>query len=281
MIYRIVQYIQPWEIDDCERQIDQLIKASYYCESPKDIVLDITMNLEIIDWEKSKLNKEYFESKFNYLRTKASIHFTVEFDTDPTIQGAADKRRSCANKQQDYSIWLDSDMFFAVQTLPYLQQAAKQIEDKMFILTPEIIRYWDSSWDCITNQAYLSQPHNHRDFFDLYSLDSVVSSNSISIKKLFTPKFGAGWFTLFSSELTSRIRIPQELGSYGPDDTYVMMCSQILQVPQYVVTGVVVSEAGKLYLQDKDYIKPQLNIKIQDKQKITDAKLYELISQFK
>ena len=29
MIYRIVEYIQPWEIDDLERQINQMILSTY------------------------------------------------------------------------------------------------------------------------------------------------------------------------------------------------------------------------------------------------------------
>lgn len=277
---RIVQYIQPWEIDDCERQIDQLIKSSYYCENPKHITLDITMNLQIINWDTSKLPKSYFEDKFNYLRTKASIHFNTEFDTDINIGGAADKRRSCAEKQQDYTIWLDSDIFFAVQTLPFLQQAVTQISEDMFILTPEIIKYWDSSWDCITNSSYLSQPYNHRDFFDLYSLDNVVSNNNVSVNHLETIKFGAGWFTLMNDALIKRIKLPIELGSYGPDDTYIMICSQMLNIPQYVLRGVVVSENGKLYLENKDYIKPLLDVRISDKQKISDLDFEQLIRKF-
>jgi hypothetical protein len=277
---RIVQYIQPWEIDDCERQIDQLIKSSYYCENPKEIVLDITMNLEIVDWNTSKLSRAYFEDKFNYLKTKSSIHFTAEFDMDVNIGGAADKRRLCAEKQQDYTIWLDSDIFFAIQTLPFIQQAVNQIDTETFILTPEIIKYWDTSWDCITNINYLSQPYNHRDFFDLYSLDTVVSNNTVSVTKLNTIKFGAGWFTVMSDSLLKKIKLPNELGSYGPDDTYIMLCSQMLNIPQYVLRGVVVSENGKLYLENKDYIKPLLDIKISDKQKISDTDFEQIIRKF-
>jgi hypothetical protein len=277
---RIVQYIQPWEIDDCERQIDQLIKSSYYCKDPINITIDITMNLDIVDWSNSKLPKIYFEDKFKYLNTKASLHFTTEFDTDISIRGAADKRRACSLKQQDYTIWLDSDIFFSIHTLPLIQQALEQITDKAFILTPEIIKYWDDSWDCITNARYLTQPHNHRDFFDLFSLDYIVPSNEMSLDKLNTNKFGAGWFTVLSNEFTNQITIPSELGSYGPDDTYVMICSQILNLPQYVLRGVVVSENGKLYLNNKDYIKPLLCVKVSDKDKITNDKLNELIQSF-
>ena len=37
MKYRLVQYIQPWEIDDFERVTNQLIKSAYTIPNPKEI----------------------------------------------------------------------------------------------------------------------------------------------------------------------------------------------------------------------------------------------------
>ena len=61
MVYRIVQYIQPWEIDDLERQVNQLIGASYSLGG-ETLILDCTLNLSnsLIDWQLSKLPKQYF-----------------------------------------------------------------------------------------------------------------------------------------------------------------------------------------------------------------------------
>lgn len=280
MIYRIVQYIQPWEIDDLARQVNHMILSSYHISNPKNVIWDITLNLDIVNWKHSKLPIQYFIDKFNYLKQIVGYYFTEEFDTDANVAGVVDKRRLCAKKHQNYTIWLDSDIFFAVDTLPYIQQATEQITEDIFILTPEIIKYWDSSWDCITNSNYLSYPYNHRDFFDLYSLDNVVSNNNAIVEKINTVKFGGGWFTLLSDTLIKKITLPDELGSYGFDDTYIMECSKILNISQYIIRGVIVSEIGKLYLENKDYIKPLLDIKISDKQKMTDFEFNQLIRKF-
>jgi len=278
-IFRIVQYIQPWEIDDLDRQIDQHIKSSYYIENNNKIIFDVTMNINIIDWDGSKISLEYFLNKFKYIETKLKQYFTTEFDLDSTIKGCTDKRRQSQFKIQDFIIWLDSDLYFSYLTLPFLIQASRQINDSDFILSPEIIKYWDSSWDVITHHKFLNESYNHRDYFDLYNIDNLVNNNDISIRKNNTIKFGGGWFTLIKSTVFNKIPLVDELGSYAPDDTYLSLCGDQI-IPQYILEGVVVSEIGKRFSENKDYLKPQLKIKIQDKQKISDNELYQLVNKF-
>jgi hypothetical protein len=279
MIYRISQYIQPWEIDDLDRQIDQHIKSSYYIQN-NEIIFDITMNLEIVNWDNSSLPIDYFINKFKYLQTKLSQYYKANFDTDPNIKGCTDKRRQSQFKEQDFIIWLDSDLYFSHLTLPYLVHASQQISDEYFIISPEIIKYWDHSWDCITHNKFLNEPHNHRDYFDLYSLEKLVSENEITVRKNNTIKFGGGWFNLIKNSVFNKVPLIDELGSYAPDDTYLSFCGESF-TSQYILGGVVVSEIGKRFLENKNYIKPLLDIKIQDKQKITDQELYNLINTFR
>jgi hypothetical protein len=278
--YRIVQYIQPWEIDSFERQVNQMILSSYFINSQSKIIWDVTLNTDIVNWDNSKIAYEFFLDKFKYLETIVNYYYCAEFDTDVHIQGAADKKRSCADKLQDYTIWLDSDIYFSQYTLASLISATDMIEDDMFVLTPEIIKYWDSSWDCITNQSFINEPYNLRDTFDLYSLDSIAHGTNIVVDKMNALKFGAGWFTCISDKLIKTIKIPIGLGSYGPDDTYIMLCGKHINVPQYVVRGIVVSEIGAKYETNKNYIKPLLEIKISDKQKISDMEFHKLIQEF-
>jgi len=278
-IFRIVQYIQPWEIDDLTRQIEQHIKSSYYLPNNNEVIFDITMNMDMVDWDNSKISSQYFIDKFNYLETQLKQYFTVEFDLDKNIKGCTDKRRQTHHKIQDYIIWLDSDIYFSYLTLPYLISLTEHIQEDNFILSPEIIKYWDNSWDCIVHDKFLNEPHNHRDYFDLYELDTLVTNNKISLRKNNTIKFGGGWFNLIKSTVFDKIPLADELGSYGPDDTYLSICGQSI-IPQYILEGVVVSEIGKRLLENKDYIKPLLNIKIQDKHKISDNELYQLINKF-
>lgn len=278
MVYRIVQYIQPWEIDDLDRQADQLIRGSYYLD--ETVIVDVTMNLDVVDWQESNFPQSYFTDKFKYIETKLKQYYQTNFDLDPTIQGCTDKRRQAATKEQDFIIWLDSDLYFPHQLLPLLIAASHEIQDEDFILSPEIIKYWDHSWDCITNEAFLDQPHNHRDFFDLFSVDNFASEQEVYVRKNNQIKFGGGWFNLIKSTIFSKVELVDDLGAYAPDDTYLSYCGMKLGIPQYILTGTVVSEVGKRFLENKDYIKPLLKVKIQDKQKITDEQLHNLISEF-
>jgi hypothetical protein len=276
---RIVQYIQPWEIDDFERQINQLIKSVYTIQHPKEIILDVTLNLDIVNWDTSKMPKQYFLDKFKSLEKRVSEHYTVEFDIDTNIKGCTDKRRSIQSKEQDYVIWLDSDMFFPTTLLSYMVAATQTLTESNYILSPQLIKYWDSSWDVLTNEKYLQEPFNHRDYFDTYKLDHEVQFNETSIKFNQGPiKFGGGWFNLFTDSIFKQIPLPTEIGPYGPDDTFISYCANVLQIPQFILVGQVVSEVGKLY--ESNYIKPLLSINIQDKEKITDSVLSELIQSF-
>ena len=95
MIYRIVEYIQPWEIDDLERQINQMILSTYQIKNNDKIIWDITLNIsdEIVDWDISTLPKQYFIDKYNYLKTKAEHYFITEFDMNSSIQAIMQELR--------------------------------------------------------------------------------------------------------------------------------------------------------------------------------------------
>ena len=274
----------PWEIDDLERQVNQLILSSYHFPKNTNVIFDCTLDVsdDIIDWESSRITKEYFIQKYQYIESLLKNYFIVEFDTDASIKGCVDKRRSVTNKVQDFIIWLDPDIYFSGLSLAYMIHAAESVQSECFILTPELIRYWDTSWDCLTFEEFLSEPHNQRDYFDLYSLDSLTRNNEITVTLNNTVKFGGGWFNLFSDKVFKNISIPKELGSYGWEDLYVMLCSSHLKIPQYILRGTVVSEIGKKFLIDKDYLKNQLSIKNFEpsSRKISDAEFNKLMIKF-
>lgn len=280
--FRIVWYLQPWEIDDFERQINQLIKSSYMISDNTDIMLDVTMNTSIVDWQNSEMPLLYFHNKCIALRDRAALHFKVEFDINEStegIQGVLDKRRSIQYKQQDYIIWLDSDVHFTVNLLPYMVECVKAIPAPDFILSPQIIKYWDSSWDILTNEKYKNELPTHRDYFDMYKLDFECRDNEVSIaQNPYMPKFGGGWFNLFTNSVFEKMPLPIELGSYGPDDTYIMNCSLVKSIPQFILVGQVVSETGKLY--ESNYIKPLLSVTSSFKSKISEQDFRKLIESF-
>lgn len=280
MVYRIVEYIKPWEIDDLERQINTMVMSSYSIENPKNIIWEVTMNMNCVDWDNSKIDASYFTNKFEYLRRTVSHYFSEDFNTDPLVRGCVDIRRNCNSKIQDYCIWLDPDIYFSYLTLPYLISATQNIKDKDFILSPQIIKYWDDSWDSIVHEKFLKEPYNHRDYFDLYSLNVLAEKNDISLKINTDVKMGGGWFNLFSDSLLKKLPIPIEFGPYGHEDTYVSYCSKKVGAKQYILSGVVVSEIGKKYLEGKDYIRPLLKLKITEKTKISDEEAFSFIRKF-
>lgn len=260
--YRIVQYIQPWEIDDLERQIYKLIESSYMIEDGNKIIFDVTLNIsdKLVDWNESKLPQQFFIDKFKYLETILAYNFTTNFDTDKNIQGLIDKNRTIPDKTQDYIIWLDPDIFFTHLHLAYLVQISQTITDEYFILSPQCVKYWDNSWDCITNPKYLKFPDSIRATFDVMSLESEFNHEPVTIYKNPNMKV-TGWGSLFTTALLRKIRIPIEMGSYGPLDTYVAMCAPKLGATQYVMNNVVVADLAERFWKNKDYIKPLLSLK--------------------
>jgi hypothetical protein len=282
MKYRIIQYIQPWEIDDLERQIHTMLLSSYYLGTNDTVVWDVTLNVSdtIVDWNTTKLPKSFFLEKFDYLKKLVNQYYVAEFDTDTLIQGCTDKRRSCQTKKHDFVIWLDSDVYFSHLTLPYLILSSKSVETSYFMISPEIIRYWDSSWDSIVNKQFLTQPHNHRDYFDSYSIEHLIETNEIQLKLNHEIKFGGGWFNLFSANVFEKIPLPLELGAYASDDTYIMMCSKKHNLQQFVLTGIFVTEIGNRYLDGKNYLKNHISVIITDRNRISEELFHKLINEY-
>ena len=95
----------PWEIDYALLSFTQFKKSKYHLD-PNDIVkIDTTLNLSsyIIDWDKSKLPKEYFIQKYKDLSILLEdyIHTPYIYDGDKLF-GILDKQRRC------YEIDVDS-----------------------------------------------------------------------------------------------------------------------------------------------------------------------------
>ena len=66
MNIKLIYHIMPWEIDYALLTFTQLKKSSYYLNSEDKIYIDTALNLSdyIIDWDNSKLPKEFFIEKY-------------------------------------------------------------------------------------------------------------------------------------------------------------------------------------------------------------------------
>ena len=261
MITQIVIHLLPHEIDWFEWQSKQFKLGSYYIKDK--VIIDVTLNLNLVDWSQSQLPKQFFIDKFNQIKTLwdwAEIQFIV--DEVGGCLGCDDKRREAIRSTiADNILYLDSDLLFRSELLSYIIESAKLIENDYYIVSPQTVRMWDSSWDVITNRKYLPTPANMETYYanDPFKIitDDIENINLNPINQF---KFGGGWFNLLSTKLLKLTDIPDSFGPYGIDDLYVMICCGMMKqkkynVQQYVLEGIVVIENFKYRWNPyKDYL---------------------------
>ena len=246
MTTQIVVHLLPQEIDWFEWQSRQFKIGSQNIDN--SIVIDVTLNLNLVDWENSSIPKDFFINKFNQIKLLwdwADTIFTVSDNGE--CLGTNDKKRdSIRSTLADNLLWLDSDIIFRPELLSYLTSISNMIPEEYYVITPQIGKLWDSSWDVLVNNNYVNEspciPYDKDPFSIVYK-----DYDDIFVDKINTFKFGAGWGNLISTNLVKLIDIPDSLGSYGVEDTYTMYCSEILKnkgfnIQQYVVNNILVAE---------------------------------------
>lgn len=263
MVTQIVIHLFPYEIDWFEWQIKQLKLGSYYLGKEDSVIIDVTLNLNLVNWDQSQLPKQFFITKFKQLE-KLCDWCETQFIVDEEYKclGCNDKRREAIRSTKaDNILYLDTDLFFTPQLLKYSIEASKLTEHDYYIISPQTVRMWDASWDVITNKNYFSLPPN----LDTYYNNDPFQVISIPIKEIIISpiehfKFAGGWFNLLSTKLLKLTDIPDSLGSYGVDDTYVMVCCDIMKkkgykIQQYVLEGTTIIENFKYRLDPyKEYL---------------------------
>jgi hypothetical protein len=250
---QIVIHLLPQEIDWFEWQAKQLKQASYYIEDGKSIIVDVTLNLNLVDWSLSKLPKEFFVEKFNQIQLLFDWSTNI-FTTDDKglCMGCDDKRRqSVRTTEADNILYLDNDIIFNPTLLHYIIEATKAISEEYYIVSPQTIKLWDNTWDVLVNQSYINEIASHNNYYnyDPYKI-IAIPTEEVSLRQIETFKFGGGWFNLISTKLLKLTDIPDSFGPYGVDDTYVMYCCEIMKyknigVSQYVLENMIVTENNK------------------------------------
>jgi hypothetical protein len=259
MTTQIVIHLLPQEIDWFEWQIKQLKQGSYYLEEDDKVIIDVTLNLNLVDWEQSKLPKQLFIDKFNQLE-KICNWCETQFiiDEEHKCLGCDDKRREAIRSTQaDNILYLDSDLIFKPELLKYMMDSAKVTPNEYYIISPQISKWvitttsnvvgWDDSWNCLVNKKYINKPTSQQHvILDPYLIISNIEEN-ISISPISQFKFGGGWFNLLSTKLLKLTDMPDSFGPYGVDDLYVMVCCDIMKqkgynVQQYILEGTIVTE---------------------------------------
>jgi hypothetical protein len=218
----------PWEIDYALLSFTQLKKSKYYLPDDVDITIYSVLNLSsyTIDWNQSKLPKEFFIEKYHQLSIllKDYTHNQKIYDGDK-IYGHLDLQKECISPKTDYYISVCPDICFNEYALTYLIESAKQIKNKYFLITPQISKVGDADWDEITNPKYINIPYSDylkTDVFDI-DYDRKNSNEEISLYPTQKPKF-AGWFDLYSKSFYEELcPIQEEWSGYGPWDLYSLI----------------------------------------------------------
>jgi len=249
-------FLLPFEIEDLAITLVGLKRNSVYLDnSVVKIKLDITMCLsdELTDWDKSILPKEYFDKRIRELLSVycdwCEYDLNVEYGNE--IIGCLSHRRNSwkANADADFFIWLDTDIYFKDITLSTIITSYIGIRDSgfdSFVLTPQIVRQWDNTWDVLVNKNFINHPINYQSKADIYK-DIHSVEDDMGIVECPTFKFAGGWFTLISKKLFDIIGLPESFGHYGPDDTFMMYCCQIMKqkgqpVNQFTIENLLVGE---------------------------------------
>tara|TARA_X000001382_G_scaffold120247_2_gene101658 strand:- start:348 stop:1274 length:927 start_codon:yes stop_codon:yes gene_type:complete len=287
---QIVVHCLPREIDQLERVLDKLHESSFYLSPKARVVIDVTLNLNdaYTDWSTSILDKKFFTTKFNFLEKKASWAYKTLFYVDDIGKclGINDKRRNSirsVDSEVNYIMYLDLDVFFSKVNLAIAFQAFDQIPNEYQIISSQLTKLWDQSWDVISSSMFKDSSYNQWKEIDPYSIEFIVDSNTsnFSISPINTVKFGGGWFNIFSTNLLEFIDIPDSLGPYGLDDTFIMEGSKLMQAKgydlvQYVLQGAIVCENIKYELYNYNpYLKYISDKSIESQSKVFKQKWRE------
>jgi hypothetical protein len=251
MTTQIVIHLLPHEIDWFEWQIKQLKQGSYYINDK--VIIDVTLNLNLINWDHSQLPKQFFIEKFNQIK-KLCDWCETQFiiDEENKCLGCDDKRREAIHSTTaDNILYLDSDLLFNPELLSYMIESSKLIKEEYYIVSPQTVRMWDNSWDVITNKKYLTTPADMETYYANDPFEIIMQEQTdLNLKPIPQFKFGGGWFNLLSTKLLKLTDIPDSFGPYGIDDLYVMICCDIMKqkgynIQQYVLENSIIIENFK------------------------------------
>jgi hypothetical protein len=251
----ILIHILPQEIDQLEQTLIQLKKNSKYINKNEKFLVEVILNNNLTNWKQSKLDENFFNKKLFQLEklTKSWAETNFWVSNNNEVLGCTDSHRLAETKYTPKAfLWLDVDIIFSDTFLYNMIESYKLIKDteKYFIITPETTRLWDQTWDVITNKEAMNEEASHENYFnrDPYLTTGLVGE--VSLRKIDTFKFASGWATLLSNDLIKKIIIPNEMGSYYMDDTFIMACCEYgkqkgFNASQYVLTNEIIIENNK------------------------------------
>lgn len=244
-------HIFPHEIDEYVRVLTKIKKSLFFCDT-NEIMIYSTLNLN----ELLLIKKEHTDAinKFKKINNQFNIRIEYKIETDINFLGVNELRRLLINKCNitDNLYFLDTDLHFNTKYLSYLIRYTnlQKKKQKYFIISPQCVRLWDQTWDCLVNDTFLCENFNFHTTIDPNKITNKIYGD-IYLKKISVFKWAGGWFNGYSTHLLKKINIPTSFKGYGPDDTFMMYCCDFLKskkrnISQYVISGFVVCEDKKL-----------------------------------
>jgi hypothetical protein len=169
-------------------------------------------------------------------------------------------QKSQIEKHIDYYIGFCPDMAFHEHLLFYLIESAKSVKDDYFVITPQIYKMWDSTWDVLTHPQYQNISYDKWNEGNIYDISYFMNNNSETptLKEINEFKW-AGWFDIYSKKLVEDlIPIPDEWKGYGPWDYYAMIVSSKatqdgVKVKEYLLENQVIFEHSTGPLKDNHF----------------------------
>ena len=240
-------HVMPSELEMFERLLLQMKRAFQYLNSDDDVTLKVTLNLnpELTDWKESELKQGYFVSRFGILFN--GIKNINEIILDTSLWGTTQQKRESIKLDYDQFIFCDTDILFHEHMLKH-QLMVSYMLDGTFILSPSLPKWWDSSWDVLCHKDYLDKPYGIGiDDKEVMFGALTQPIEKISVREMPTFKFGCGMHTLYSKSFWELVGIPNELGGYGPEDTYGLECAKLAvklgyNLKQFVMDTIYITE---------------------------------------
>ena len=224
MNIKIQLHIMPWEIDHALLIADKLKQSIQYINPSDKIYIDSALNLSssVINWNDSKLPKEYFikryESICKYFNT-GFIHKPFIYDNDQ-IYGHLDLQRSSVEPDIDAYLYICADVGFSKYALYYMIESAKAITNKYYVITPQIYKCWDNSFDGLVHKPFLNVENEQCLSTNYHELEYKTEGLTPALHPLPYFKY-CGWFDLYSKSYVEDFApILPEWSGYGPWDLY-------------------------------------------------------------
>jgi hypothetical protein len=252
----IVIWVSPVDLDDLEKSLNRLLIGKDYLseEQRNNIRFNVVMCVsdEIVNWKTDTIKAEC-QSKFNILKDLTNWAGESNFIESTTINGCTSMRVTASASDADYYLWLDTDIIYQPEAFPYMLNSIPHIKEQRidkFVITPEIVKIWDNTWDCLVNENFINKnvgyektnnPYEDADIYGDISIEEVVCN----VPGQPYMKFAGGWFTIVSKSLLNELPWPENYGHYGYDDTYLMWAASVKNdktILQFKLKNLVVCE---------------------------------------